>query len=99
VGGRGVVLEVAPLLAAECRDHAGDDDRQPVGAGVDDARVAQRGELVGAALDGLGPRRQGVLEQVGEEPILLVLADTPVEAGRLHVSELTGDPVSHGRHG
>ena len=63
-GRRVLVLELGRGVAAQRGQAAGDDHRQPVGAGVDHARLAQDRELLGPALDGL----LGRLERVARAP-------------------------------
>ena len=62
----GVMIERRRVLAAQGGDDAGEDDGQPVTARVHDASFAQRGEQLGAALDGLLPGNDGPLERVGD---------------------------------
>ena len=71
-GGR-VVLELRRLGAAQRGDHAGEDDRQPVAARVDDAGVAQDLQQVGAALDAVLARGAAALEHGGDHLVLLLL--------------------------
>ena len=95
---RGMMLERRRGGAAQGRDHAGEDHRQPVAAGVDDPRVAQHRQQVRPALDGLLTRVERALEQLGEQRVLLV-GEAPVGQPRLrHVGELGGDPVGHLAH-
>ena len=67
-----MVLELRRALAAQRRQAARDDHGQAVGAGVDDARLAQDGELLGPALDGLLAGLERVLEHLGEQLVLLL---------------------------
>ena len=95
--GRRVVVELGRLGAAQRRDDAGEDDRQPVAAGVDDARLAQDRQQVGAALDRLLARVERALEHLGDQ-LVLVLDVVLLQPRRLHVRELGGDPVGHLAH-
>ena len=62
--------DLGRVRAAQRGDHAGDDDRQRVAAGVDDAALAQDRQQVGAALDGRLAGAQRALEDVGDERVL-----------------------------
>jgi hypothetical protein len=66
------VLELAARLAAQRREAAGDDHGEPVGARVDDARLAQHAQLLGPALDGLLAGLERRLEHLGEQLVLLL---------------------------
>ena len=69
---RALVGELGRVLAAQRGDEPGDDHGQPVGPGVDHARLAQDRELLGAALDRLLARLERALQHVGQQHVLLV---------------------------
>ena len=97
VGRRGVVrhLQRGVDVAAQPGDHAGEDHHQTVRPRVHHAGLAQDLEL----LRRTGHRRlsvpHGVLEELGEQRILLGRASVGREADLLHVGEATRD---RGRH-
>ena len=62
-------------VAAQAGDDAGEDQDQAVAAGVDDARVAQHLELLGGALDRPLAVLDRPLEHLGEDRVLLLVAD------------------------
>ncbi len=65
---RRVMVELRRLVAAQGGDDAGEDDRQPVAARVDDAGLAQRGQQLGTALDRVLAGRDRALERLGRWP-------------------------------
>ena len=87
----------AAVVAAQPGDDAGQDQDQAVAAGVDDARFAQHLELLGGALDRALAVLDRPLEDLGEDRVLLLLADPLVEALAVGVEagELAGDRVRH----
>ena len=93
---RRVVVERRRLLAAQRRDHAGEDDRQPVAAGVDHARLAQRREQLGAALDRVLAGLDRAFERRGDRRVLLARLGGRAEARALRtVGEVGDDLVRH----
>ena len=68
-GGR-VVVDLRRVRPAQRRDDAREDHRQGVAAGVDDAGVAQDGQQVGGAADGLLALLDGALEDLGDGGVL-----------------------------
>ena len=95
---RGVVLDRRWLVAAQRGHDAREHDHEAVAAGVDHARVAQHRQQVGAALDRLLPRVDRLLEQVGQQRVLLLGLRVERQARLGHVRELAGDPVRHLTH-
>jgi hypothetical protein len=65
-----MVVELRRVLPSQRRHDAREHDRQPVSAGVHDARVAQSGEQLGPALDGLLARRHGPLDRGRDRGVL-----------------------------
>ncbi len=91
-----VVVEWRRLLAAQRGDDAGEDDREAVSAGVDDAGFAQRGEQLGAALDGVLAGLDGALERGGDRDVLLArLGGGPEARGLGDVRDVGDDLVRH----
>ena len=95
---RSVVLERRRGRAAQGRDDPGEDDRQPVAAGVDDARLPQHRQQVGPALHGRLAGVERALEQPGQQRVLLVGAALVGQPRLRHVGELGRDPVGHLPH-
>ena len=98
-GGR-VVLERRRVGPAQRRDHAREDDRQAVAAGVHDAGLAQDRQQLRAALDRGLAGVQRVLEHVGEHLVLRRVVDAVLQARLVHVRDLTrraGGHLSHDR--
>ena len=93
-GGR-VVLQRRRIGPAQRRDDAREDDRQAVAAGVDDARLAQDRQQLGAALDGVLAGVQRVLEHVGEHLVLGGVVDAVLQARLGHVRDLTRGAGGH----
>ncbi len=93
---RRVVVELGRLVPAQRRDHAREDDRQPVAAGVDHPGVAQRGQQLGATLDRFLSRRDGTLERRGDRGVLLPRRRVGIQALALGaVREVGDDLVGH----
>ncbi len=90
-------LEQVRAVAAEPGDDAGEYEHQPVPAGVDDTRFPQRRELLRRALDRPLAVVDRLFEDLGEDGILLLVADTAVEPllVGLEVGELARDRVGH----
>ena len=95
---RRVVLQRRRLVAAQRRDHAREDDRQAVAAGVDDAGVAQDRQQLGAALDGRLAGVERVLEHVGEHLVLRRVVDAVLQPRLGHVRDLTRRAGGHLAH-
>ena len=95
---RGVVLERRRGRAAQGRDDPGEDDRQPVAAGVDDARIPQHRQQVGPALHGVLAGVERALEQLREQRVLLFGLALVGQARLRHVGELGRDAVGHLAH-
>ena len=91
----GMMLERRRIGAAQRGDHAGEDDRQAVAAGVHHARLAQDREQLRAALDRGLPRVQRVLEHVGEHLVLGGVVDAVLEPRLGHVGDLTRGARGH----
>ena len=71
------------VVATKPGDHPGQDQDQPVPAGVDDAGLAQHVELLGRALDGALTVLDRLFEHPGEDRVLLLatgLAPQPLLA-------------------
>ena len=68
-----VVVDLGQLggVAAQAGDDPGEDQHQPVAAGVDDSGLAQHLELLGGALDRLLAVGDRPLEDLGEDRVLL----------------------------
>ena len=95
--GRRVMVELGRLGAAQRGDDAGEDHGQAEAAGVDDARLAQHRQQVGAAPDGLLAGVERALEHLGDQQVLavdLVLAEPRL----VHVRQLERDAVGHLAH-
>ena len=92
------MLQRRRLVAAQRRDHAREDDRQPVPAGVHDTRFAQDRQQLGTALDRALARVQGVLEDVGEHLVLGRVVDAMLEAWLAHVRDLARRAGGHLAH-
>ena len=91
-----VVIKRRRLLAAQGGDDAREDDRQAVTAGVNDARLAQRGQQLGAALDRVLARLDGAFERGGNRLVLLAWLGRRPKARTLRpVGEVGGDLVGH----
>ncbi len=82
-------------VPAQAGDDAGEDHHQAVCAGVDDAGLAEHLELLRGAGDGLLAVAHGVLQQLGEQRILLRGRGVGREADLLHVGEPPRDRVRH----
>ena len=95
---RRVVLERRRIGAAQRRDHAREDDRQAVAAGVHDARLAQDRQQLGAALDRRLAGVQRVLEHVGEHLVLRRVVDAVLQPRLVHVRDLTRRAGGHLAH-
>ncbi len=93
-----VVVELRRLRAAQGGDDAGEDDRQPEAARVDDAGLAQHGQQVRPAADGALPRVERALEHLGEQRVLARRAVRFAQPRLRHVGELGGDAVRHLAH-
>jgi hypothetical protein len=98
-GRRVLVLELGCGVAPECGQAAGDDHREPVGTGVDDARLAQHGELLWPALDRLLAGLEGVLEHLRQQLVLLGRACVGPQPRGVHVGEVVGHTAGHRAHG
>ena len=93
---RRVVVERRRLLAAQRRHDAGEHDRQAVAAGVDDARLAQRGQQLGAALDRVLPASTALSSARRDRAVLLGRVGLGAEARVLGgVGDVACDPVGH----
>ena len=95
---RRVVLQRRRLVAAQRRDHAREDHRQAVAAGVHDARVAQDRQQLRAALDRRLAGVERVLEHVGEHLVLRRVVDAVLQARLGHVRDLTRRAGGHLAH-
>ena len=95
---RRVVLQRRRLVAAQRRDHAREDDREAVAAGVDHAGVAQDRQQLGAALDRRLAGVERVLEHVGEHLVLRRVVDAVLQARLGHVRDLTRRAGGHLAH-
>ncbi len=95
---RGVVLEGGGRVAAQRRDDAREDHDHAVAAGVDDARLAQRGQQVRAAAQRRLARGDGPLQHVGDEAVLDRGVGLGGEARLGHVRELAGNRGCHVAH-
>ena len=93
--GRDLVRQRGRILAAQRGDEAGDDHRQAIRAGVDDAGLAQDRELLGPAGDGLLAGLESALEDVGQHRVLLRRVDVGIQPRRRHVRDVAGQPVRH----
>ena len=71
----GVVRDLRDLAvrAAQAGDHAGDQQRHAVAAGVDDAVLAQDRQQLRAALDRRLRRLERLLEHLGQHRVLLLV--------------------------
>ena len=92
-------------VAAQAGDDAGEDHDEAVGAGVDDAGLAQHLELLGRAVDrASSPREQRVLEHLGEQRVLLARRWRPASSralapcGRGARATACGHLPDHGQH-
>jgi hypothetical protein len=94
-GGRVLMLELGRRLPAQARQAAGQDHGQPVGPRVDDARLAQDRELLGAALHGFLARLERMLEHLREQLVLLLGGGVGAEPPRVHVGEVVRDAAGH----
>ncbi len=92
---RCLVGELGRVLSAQGGDQPGDDHGQPVGPGVDHARLAQDLELLGAALDGFLARLQRSFQHVGEQHVLLLRARVARQPLALHVGQVLRHAVGH----
>ena len=86
------------LGAAQRADHAGQHDRQPVAAGIDDPGLAQHRQQVRAALDRLLAGVERPLHHLGGERVLHLVGGVGAEPRLLHVRELGRDPAGHLAH-
>jgi hypothetical protein len=90
------------LGAGEAGDEAGDDDDEPVGAGVDDACPGENVELLGRALDRVLADADGGPEDLDQHRVLGLLTDPAVELGALELVDLRRDGavdvLDHGQH-
>ena len=68
-------VDLGRLLATQAGDHAGEDQDEAVGAGVDHPRLGEHVELVGGPLDRLLAGRRDHLEHGGKDLVLLLLAE------------------------
>ena len=91
-------LRQVRLLAAQAGDHARDQQRDAVAAGIHDAVLAQHRQQLRAALDRRLRRLERPLEHLGEHRVLLLVGRVGVEARLRHVRELGRDPVRHLAH-
>jgi hypothetical protein len=98
------VLHLGGRLAvvAQSRDHAGEDEDQPVGPRVDHPGLLQHRELFRGPRDGalsVGDRR---LQHLREDRVLLLGRRLPAEPGDVHVREAPrhrgGDLAEDGEH-
>ncbi len=96
-----VVIELRRVVAAQRRNDAREDDRQPVTARVDHAGIAQRRQQLGATLDRLLPRRHRALQRSGDRRVLQPRLRVGVQARTLRtVREIGHDLMGHlARHG
>ena len=67
-----VVVDGRGLGPPQRADHAGEQDGEPVAAGVDDAGLAEDRQQLGPALDRVLAGVEGALDDVGDERVLLV---------------------------
>ena len=81
--------------AAQRGDHARDDDRQRVAAGVDDAALAQHRQQLGAAPHGRLAGVERALEDVGDERVLDRRVALGAQPRVAHVRDLGGDARRH----
>ena len=95
---RVVVLELGVGVAAQGGQAAGDHHGEAVGAGVDHARLAQDGQLLGTALHRLLAGLERVLEHLGQQLVLLRRGGVGTEAAHVHVGEVVGHPAGHCAH-
>ena len=65
-----VVIELRRIVAAQRRNDAREDDRQPVTACVDHAGIAQRRQQLGTTLDRLLPCPHRALQRGGDRRVL-----------------------------
>ena len=86
------------MLAAQARDQAGDQQRHPVAAGVDDAVLAQHRQQIRAALHRCLGRLERLLEHFGEHAILLLSAGVMAQPRRLHPRQLGRHTMGHLSH-
>ncbi len=94
--GRRVVVQRRRVFAPQRGDDAREDDRQPVAAGVDDARVAQRREHLRAALDRVLPGVDGALQRDRDRTVLLAVLGAGRQARVLGgVRHVACDAVRH----
>ena len=95
-----VVLELGRLGAAQRGDDAGEDDRDPVAAGVDDAGLPQHRQQVGPALDAGLPRPRSRAR--GSSAMTSFCSSGVARRGRAgcrrHVRELGGARGGHLAH-
>ena len=96
--GRRVVGELRRLGAAQRRDHSREHHGQPVAAGVDDARLAQDRQQLGAAGDRQLARAERRLEHLGDHRVLGVVVDVRVQPRLVHVRDLGGHARGHLAH-
>ena len=96
--GRRVMVELRRLGAAQRGDDAGEDDGEAEAARVDDAGLAQHGQEVRPAPDGLLPGVERALEHLGDQRVLALGARRGAEPRLGHVGELGGDAVGHLAH-
>ena len=94
-----VVLDLRQLavLAAQAGDDPGQDQDQPVAAGIDDAGFAQHLELLGRARHRPLAVLDRPLQDLGQDRVLLLFADVaaePLFVG-FEVGELAGQRVGH----
>ena len=84
-------------VSAQAGDDAGEDQDQAVATGVDDAGLAQDVELLGGPLDRSLAVFDRPLQHLGQDRVLLLVADIAVEAllAGLQVGELASDRVGH----
>ena len=95
---RRVVLQRRRVGAAQRGDHAGEDDRQAVAAGVDHAGLAQDRQQLRAALDRRLAGVERVLEHVGEHLVLRRVVDAVLQPRLVHVRDLTRRAGGHLAH-
>ena len=95
-----VVVELGRVGALQGGDDPGEDDDDAVAAGVDDARLAQGGQQLGAALDRRLAGDDRALQRGGDQQVLLLGIGRGAEAALVlgQVREVVGDRGRHVAH-
>jgi hypothetical protein len=91
-------LRQVGACSAQAGDGAGDEQGEPVAAGIDHAVLTQHGQQIGSALDRLLRRLQGAFEHLREHGVLLLVGGLAVEPGGGHVRQLCRHAVGHLAH-